>query len=354
VTDPIRQLAEQDIFAWGSEELVQYERHLARFFTREYKMLNSSRGTEEVLKQARESRQMSEKTESLMKEHYDESLVLFRSFLDRHYMAYTMAWYGDDPDSVRKSEVSLQYAQAQKFALAAERIGLKGAERILNIGCGFGPLETWLFEHYSELDLTSVTPSQVQADYIRRCIANPEHVMPGDRITLLEKTFEQLAWRDVDSKPFDLIFAMGVFEHISDLRAAFRKIHDYLHPGGRCFLHLIVSKPAFPQHMNSEDTLIGRYFPGGRIWPYDVLPQAAENMKMVGQWFINGMNYWRTLDEWHCQYWENIAELYPRVLDSAAVKHWNDYFVLCKAVLFAPLDGEIYGNAHYVFQREAG
>ena len=35
---------------------------------------------------------------------------------------------------------------------------------------------------------------------------------------------------------------------------------------------------------------------------------------MVGQWFINGMNYWRTLDEWHRQYWEHIAELYAEVL----------------------------------------
>jgi len=352
--DKIRQLAKQGIFAWGSKELLLYERHLTKYFAREYKMLKSSRGTEEVLKQISESRQMSEKTESLMEEHYDESLALFRSFLDRRYMAYTMAWYGENPNSVRKSDISLQKAQAQKFALAAERIGLKGTERILNIGCGFGPLETWLFEHYPELDLTSMTPSRVQSDYIRRCMADPEHVMSDDRIKLLEKTFDQLAWRDVDSKPFDLIFAMGVFEHISDLRAAFRKIHEYLRPGGRCFLHLIVSKPAFPQHMNSENTLIGRYFPGGRIWPYDVLPQAAEDMKMVGQWYINGMNYWRTLDDWHCQYWQHIAELYPVVLDSEAVKYWNEYFVLCKAVLFAPLDGEIYGNAHYVFQRDTG
>jgi cyclopropane-fatty-acyl-phospholipid synthase len=77
-------------------------------------------------------------------------------------------------------------------------------------------------------------------------------------------------------------------------------------------------------------------------------------MKLVGQWYINGMNYWRTLDEWHCQYWAHIAELHPAVLDSAAVKYWNEYFVLCKAVLLAPLDGEIYGNAHYVFQRDTG
>ena len=294
---------------------------------------------------------MAVKTESLMEEHYDEPLALFESFLDRHYMAYTMAWYGENPESIRKSQVSLEHAQAQKFALVAERIELRGSERVMNIGCGFGSLETWLLENYPELHLTSITPSSVQAAYIRRCIADPGHVLPQNRIKLLQKTFDQLAWQDVNSEPFDLIFAVGLFEHISDLRAAFSKIHDYLRPGGRCLLHLIVSKPAFPEHMNSDQTLIGRYFPGGRIWPYDVLPKLAEKLEMKGRWFINGMNYWRTLDEWHRRYWEHIDELYPEVLDSAAVRHWNDYFVLCKAVLFAPLEGEIYGNAHYVFHR---
>ena len=155
----------------------------------------------------------------------------------------------------------------------------------------------------------------------------------------------------MDSAPFDRVFAVGVFEHIADLNAAFRKIHDYLHPGGRCFLHLIVSRPTFPQYMDSDRTLIGRYFPGGRIWPYEVLPTAAEPLQLQGQWYINGTNYWKTLDEWHRNYWEHIGELYPAVLDAEGVKYWNDYFVLCKAVLFGPLDGRIYGNGQYVFRR---
>jgi cyclopropane-fatty-acyl-phospholipid synthase len=354
MVDPIQQLAEQGIFAWNSSKLCLYEQHLTKFFAREYENLHFDDGVEDVLNRAEECGEMSEKTEALMNEHYDAPLTLFKSFLDRHYMAYTMACYGDTPDSVRSSSASLIQAQAEKYALAVHRIGLEGSERILNIGCGFAPLETWLFEHYSELDITSLTPSRVQIDYIRQCMTDPAHVLPANKIKLFEKTFEELTWQDVGERPFDLIFAVGVFEHISDLRGAFRKIHGYLKPGGRCFLHLIVSKPAFPQHMDSEHTLIGRYFPGGRIWPFDVLPQAAVNMEMVGRWFINGMNYWRTLDEWHRRYWKHIADIYPKVLDTAGVKYWNDYFVLCKAVLFGPLEGEVYGNAHYVFRRKSG
>lgn len=350
--DPIQELEKLGIYSWGSDKLNLYERHLTRFFTREYKSSEKTSKAERVFEPVGQSWNMSEKTERLMKEHYDESFALFRSFLDHHYMAYTTACYGDNSSNIRETELTLEDAQARKFALAAERAGLQGKERILNLGCGFGSLETWLLERYSEVDLYSVTPSKVQADYIRRCIANPNHVLRDDRIKLIKKSFERLTWEDVDSEPFDIIFAIGMFEHISDLKAAFRKIYGYLLPGGRCFIHLIVSRPTFPQYMNSDHTLIGRYFPGGRIWPYDAVPQAVENMKMVGRWFINGMNYWRTLNEWHRQYWENIAGLYPEVLDPAAVRYWNEYFVLCKSVLFAPLEGEIYGNAHYVFQRE--
>ena len=348
---PEQELAEQGIFAWGTEKLLRYESHLTRFFSREYKNLTMQTGANEVLRLAEVAQSMSEKTEQLMIEHYDEPLKLFESFLDRHYMAYTMAWYGEEPNTVRASELALDQAQSKKFSLAAERIGLKGSERILNIGCGFGPLETWLFERYPGLNLVSLTPSKVQADYIRQCIADPTHVLPEHRIKLIEKTFDQLDWSDVDSEPFDLIFAVGIFEHIANLSSAFKKIHDFLRPGGRCFLHLIVSIPAFPQHMDSSSTLIGRYFPGGRIWPFHVLPHASDGLELIGQWYINGMNYWKTLDEWHRRYWENISDLYPKVLDAAAVKHWNEYFVLCKAVLFGPLDGTIYGNGHYVFCR---
>ena len=284
-------------------------------------------------------------------EHYNETPVLFEGFLERRYMAYTMAWYGSDPASVRASEASLEDAQAAKFELAAERIGLKGNERILNIGCGFGALETWLFERYPDLEVVSLTPSQVHVEYMKQCMANPDHVLPEDRIKMVLNTLEGMTELEMGSKPFDMVFAFGVFEHMANLTTAFQKVHDVLRPGGRFFVHLIVSKPAFPEFMNSDNTLSGRYFPGGRVWPYDILPQAAGKMQLVNRWYINGTNYLRTLDEWHRLYWENMDQLYPHVLSVDGVRYWNDYFTFAKSVMFGPLEGEIYGNGHYVFER---
>lgn len=345
------ELATMGIHAWGSQELLLHERNLTRYFTREYRHLVADGEQLDALRRSIETLPMAEKTERLMDEHYDGPLALFRSFLDRRHMAYTMAWYGEDADSVRRSTVSLEQAQSDEYALAAKRMGLRGDERILNIGCGFGSLESWLFAHHPDVEVVSVTPSKVQAAYIRQCMADPAHVLPADRITLVEKTLERLTPDDVDSKPFDLVVSVGMFEHVANPRSALGAIHDLLRPGGRCFLDFIVTKPVFLQHMDADKTLVGRYFPGARIWPYDALPQMAGELELEGRWYLNGVNYWRTLDEWHRRYWDDIGALYPAVLDAAGVRHWNDYFVLCKAVMFGPLDGETYGNGHYLFRR---
>ena len=350
-SDTKQKLAEQGVDAWGSDKLVRRERNLTRYFSREYRKLEVGSGVAEVLQQVNDAGIMAEKTAQLLDEHYNETPVLFESFLERRYMAYTMAWYGSDPASVRASEASLEDAQAAKFELAAERIGLKGNERILNIGCGFGALETWLFERYPDLEVVSLTPSQVHVDYMKQCMANPDHVLPEDRIKMVLNTLEGMTELEMGSKPFDMVFAFGVFEHMANLTTAFQKVHDVLRPGGRFFVHLIVSKPAFPEFMNSDNTLIGRYFPGGRVWPYDILPQAAGKMQLVNRWYINGTNYLRTLDEWHRLYWENMDQLYPHVLSVDGVRYWNDYFTFAKSVMFGPLEGEIYGNGHYVFER---
>ncbi len=73
-------------------------------------------------------------------------------------------------------------------------------------------------------------------------------------------------------------------------------------------------------------------------------------LDLEGNWFINGLNYWRTLDEWHRRYWNNIPSLYKSVFDTRAIAHWNEYFSLCKAV-FAPMEGTVYGNSHYLFRK---
>ena len=85
-----------------------------------------------------------------MDRHYDARSEFFASFLDSHYRAYSMAYYGETAEAVRNSSATLEEAQKAKFSLIAKRAQIEGHERIINLGCGFGSFETFLLQEYSE------------------------------------------------------------------------------------------------------------------------------------------------------------------------------------------------------------
>jgi len=343
-------LAREGVFGPGSEELARHERHLTRFFEREYKRLSDNPVSLESLGISTDQGSMMEDTEALMDSHYDERPEFFASFLDKQYTAYSMAYYGETPDAIRSSTVSLEEAQQAKFALIAERAKIKGHERILNIGCGFGSLETYLLQEFPDLEIVGVTPSKVQASFLKQRIQDSSDPLGSGHFTLIEGTFEQLSDDDIDSENFELVISIGTLEHSLNMKALMAQINSFLKPQGRTFHHLITSELPIPQFLDPTKTRIGIYFPGGRVWPHDEFSRHTDQFDLEESWFINGLNYWRTLDEWHRRYWENIPSLYKSVFDTRAIAHWNEYFSLCKAV-FAPMEGTFYGNSHYLFRK---
>jgi len=342
-------LADAGIFGPGSEELVQYENHLIRYFEREYKLLENNPVTLEELDISTNTGPIMEDTGALLDNHYDEKPEFFLSFLDKRYQAYSMAYYGDTPGLIRTSNVTLEEAQRAKFALIAERAGIEGHERIFNIGCGFGSLETYLLEQYPNLEITSITPSKVQLSSLRKRMQNPYDPLRIGKFNLIEGEFNEQILHSLKKNSFDIVISIGVMEHSLNMKEIHHLIRKLLVRKGKSFHHFITSIQPIPQFLNPRKTRIGLYFPGGRVWPPEAFTRHAEDFELDMHWFINGLNYWRTLVEWHQRFWEKLPELYGPVFDADAIAHWNNYFSLCKAV-FAPQDGQFYGNSHYLLR----
>jgi cyclopropane-fatty-acyl-phospholipid synthase len=279
-----------------------------------------------------------------MRTHYDENIDLFMGFLDTRYRAYTMAYYGEDG----ADDISLEQAQEQKFRLIAERARIKPGDRILNIGCGFGSLENFLLQEFSGVETVGITPSTTQITYLKQKMSETDHPL-SDGFTLIEDVFDEHIVDQLGEEQFDLVISIGVFEQLLNMKAMLKLISRLLKPGGHTFHHFITSRAVTPQVKLNEKTVIGKYFPGGRIWPSDEFSRHTEHLDLVDTWFINGKNYWRTLDDWHHRYWKSIPELYGKKFDLDAIRYWNEYFLLCKA-MFAPLDGTFYGNSNYLFK----
>ena len=106
-----------------------------------------------------------------------------------------------------------------------------------------------------------------------------------------------------------------------------------------------------PTFLSAENTLMAEYFPGGHIWPFSELKRHKTHLKFLDSWFVNGMNYWTTLDEWHKRFWHAIDQLFPDQLSIDNVDEWNKYFVLSKS-MFYPNQGRSYGVGHYLYEKD--
>lgn len=349
-TSIIEQLAAQGIHGPGSDELAKYERHLTRFFEREYKRLQENPVSLESLKIDTTQGPMMEDTDALMERHYDERPEFFASFLDRKYRAYSMAYYGETPEEILNSTATLEEAQHAKFSLIAERAQITGSERILNIGCGFGSLETYLLTKYPDLQITGITPSKVQVAYLTERMKDSNDPLGKGDFSVIHNSFDKILDNLNQTAKFDLIISIGTMEHAQNFFKVLDFIESLLIPGGLSFHHLITSKSTIPNFLDPSKSRIGKYFPGGRVWPHNIFSLKSIENNLEGKWFINGLNYWRTLDEWHRRYWEGLEKLYGTVFDTKAIAHWNEYFSLCK-VVFAPFNGTCYGNSHYLFRK---
>jgi cyclopropane-fatty-acyl-phospholipid synthase len=152
--------------------------------------------------------------------HYEQPPAAFEAFLGAH-MKYTCALFTGGE--------SLDEAQEAYLALIARQLGLRGGEHVLDVGCGWGSLTLFLASQ-AGCRVTGVTPSAVQAEYIRRRAAGAGvaglvqvEVGPFQTVPLAERSFDAVAM-------------IEVIEHLPEHREPLAKAYRLLRPSARLFL----------------------------------------------------------------------------------------------------------------------
>ncbi|NOR42584.1 MAG: methyltransferase [Gammaproteobacteria bacterium] len=350
--DIIQQLNNHNIYGYGSAELIKFETQMTTYFSREFKRWRNNKDLPEVHGVSSFEGDIAKKeTHAESIEHYNKKFNIYQAFLDKKYMAYTMAYYGATDDEPNTNEAkSLENAQIDKFELIIKRAQIEDGHSILELGCGFGGFSRYLLEKFPNITLTGINPSVVQTAHLRETLLDKNQQTHNNRFNLVQKFFDDITKDDIDFGSYDRVISIGVLEAVTNLDKLFKLISLALKSGGKTFHHFIVSTDTIPQFLSAEDTLMADYFPGGHIWPYDEPKRHNTHLKFIDSWFVNGMNYWRTLDEWHKRFWESIEILYPEYLTLEEVDDWNKYFILCKS-MFSPDKGKSYGNGHYLYEK---
>jgi cyclopropane-fatty-acyl-phospholipid synthase len=260
--------------------------------------------------------------------------------------------------------LSLEEAQARKHAFVAEQIGIAPERRILDLGCGWGPLLNSIRGRGARG--VGVTLSSAQLAACRR------HGLDVHLLDAREVTRETFG-------PFDAVASLGAFEHFCSpeehaagrqdeiYRDLFARIASVLPAGGRLYLQTMVfGRNMIPVERVDIDAprdsdewylaLLVRQFPGSML-PFgsEQVVRCAEPHFRLVQATSGRLDYIETIRRWRARFAEPSlrktllkAQLIPRWLTSADFRLAFTSGVSANGVCF---ERELLDHFRLVFER---
>ena len=158
---------------------------------------------------------------------------------------------------------------------------------------------------------------------------------------------------------YDRVVSVEMFEHMRNWPELFRRISQWLEPGGRFFMHVFVhrSTPYAFVDQGPGDWMSRHFFSGGIMPSDDLALQFQDHLRLRERWRWNGTHYQRTADAWLAQLDANRAIAMPLLADIYGEGHarvwlqrWRIFFMSCSE-LFGYRGGNEWWVSHYLFER---
>jgi cyclopropane-fatty-acyl-phospholipid synthase len=258
--------------------------------------------------------QSSSRSKEVAEAHYDIGNDLYKAMLDSR-MTYTCGYWSGNPKAQ-----NLEEAQEAKLDLVCKKLHLKGGERILDIGCGWGSFAKFAAEKYG-VSVVGVTVSGEQVDLAREmCAGLPIEIRLED-------------YRVTSDGPYDHIVSLGMFEHVGykNYRTYMKKVNTLLKDDGIFLLHTIGQLVS----STSGEPWLNKYiFPNGMLPSVSQIGKSVEHLFVVEDWHNFGADYDRTLLEW----FKNFDKAYPSLkdkYDERFYRMWKYYLLMLAGVFRA-------------------
>lgn len=251
--------------------------------------------------------------------HYDIRNDFFGLFLDSE-RCYSCAMYDEEPESLEK-------AQQRKLEYHIQQARASNADRVLDIGCGWGALQKRLVNLHQVKLAIGLTLSENQAEWIRSM------GLPGVEVRVE-------SWSEhVPTAAYDSIISIGAFEHfarpsigraarVAGYREFFKCCYDWLNPGRWMSLQTI--------GLGAIDRGTEGQFVSENIFPESDLPRlgeiadAAEGLFEVVSVRNDRADYQRTNREFRARLRNNWLAAATLVGEETA-RRFDKYFRLSAA-----------------------
>lgn len=250
-------------------------------------------------------------------DHYDLGNKLYTRFLDESMM-YSAAIYP-------LPTTSLQQAQQTKMKAICDKLQLNSSDHLLEIGTGWGGLAVYAAKHYG-CKVTTTTISEEQYQYAHDWVEreNLQH-----QITLLKKDYRLLQGK------YDKLVSIEMIEAVGKeyLPTFFEQCSDLLKPNGLMVLQSItISDHRLHTYSKNVDFIQKHIFPGGFLPSQLLINQhlTQHTDMMIRDLHDIGLDYARTLQDWHTQFLANHELLAKDGYDQRFINMWRYYLSYCE------------------------
>ena len=241
---------------------------------------------------------------------------------------------------------TLQEAEEEALRQTAAHAGVADGQSILELGCGWGSLSLWMARQFPNAQVTAVSNSQAQREYIE-----------WEAATRGLKNLRVVA-ADIDifdpERQFDRIVSVEMFEHIMNWRELMTRVRSWLAVDGRFFMHIFTHRSSAYRFDRShgEDFIAQHFFSGGVMPSHHLIRQYRDLLEVEKEWRWSGTHYQRTALDWLGNFDSNRDEIEAILRNvygndaSLWMRRWR-WFLLATAGLFGYAGGSEWGVSHY-------
>lgn len=281
-------------------------------------------------------------TDKANEQHYEVNSNFFEVVLGRH-LKYSSGLWPSGVDGLDAAEEAMLKASCEHAEIA-------NGQRILELGCGWGSLSLWMATQYPDSQITSVSNSASQKQFI-------DAKAKSLGLVNLEVITSDVNQLHLETK-FDRVVSVEMFEHVRNYRALMARIGGWLKPDGCLFVHIFCHRfLAYPFEVLSENDWMARYFFSGGLMPAaDTLLHFQDDLRLESRRLYSGEHYARTLRAWLDKMDANRGKVGPILQQVYGsdwriwAQRWRLFFMACEE-LFAYDRGQAWQVAHYRFRK---
>ncbi|KAJ4366923.1 hypothetical protein N0V83_007453 [Neocucurbitaria cava] len=286
------------------------------------------------------TRPIAVETSTANEQHYEVGTSVLKGMLGPR-MKYSACLYEKGGETLAQAEMGM-------LRLYVERAELRDGMSILDLGCGWGSASLYFAEVFPNSKITAFSNSRTQKEYI-------DGVAKSKNLTNLQVITGDVVDYEFEPSQFDRVISIELFEHMKNYQLLLRKVSVALKPGGKLFVH-IFAHATTPYDFESG-WMTEHFFTGGTMPSADLLLYFQDDLKVKRQWWVNGMHYGKTCEDWLVTMCKNKEAIWPGLLETygheGTVTWWNRWqvFYLACAELFKWEGGDTWGVSHYLFEK---